>query len=145
MNYLHDFYTRAGLQPSVVDTCHWSVTSDMTTAMLWVHWRTCSNKTKTVKHHMKLVDQQFLRAANDKNNKAMVHFRRKLRNILKWAVGPRLVKIRNAIPDVEKNEAKHMRRSTSATPSVFSKSSSDQDYGGNQADLPLKGSKRRKI
>ena len=151
VNYLHDFYTKAGFDPTVVDTCHWSVTCDMMTAMLWVHWRTFEAETGAVEHHMQMVDQQFLRAIDDSENTAMVNFRRRLRNVLDYAVGPRLIKIKAAIPSVELAEDKNPKHHASITSrkSQPSKPPSDQGYGGSPDSFPgpsaTRGLKRKKI
>ncbi|KAF2123572.1 hypothetical protein P153DRAFT_303612 [Dothidotthia symphoricarpi CBS 119687] len=149
VNYLHDFYTRAAHEPSAVDTCHWSVTCDMHSAMLWVHWRNFNKEEQIVEHHMTLVDQQFLRSAKDVNNKAMEGFRSQLRNILNWALGQRLHNLKAAIPQYEVNEAKKLKRAIPAAARKASQQTSNQGRGSNSRALSEESSpqssKRPKI
>ena len=105
VNYLREFYESAGQPLSVVDTCHWSVTCDMVNARLWIHWAEPDVKSNTLKHHMRLVDHQPLRAPMDPTNAAMATFRQYLRNILIWSLDARLKKIKAAIPLIQQNSA----------------------------------------
>lgn len=136
VNYLHTFYTDAGVTPSVVDTCHWSLTCDMHSAVLCVHWRTEADGSAV--YHMRRVQQEFLSAIEDEENTGIACLRHRLRSVLDYALGPRLTRIRDAIPRLK--EAKTRKRTT-RTPSTRSKPSqplgdpecpppSDPGYGG---------------
>ncbi|KAF2254224.1 hypothetical protein BU26DRAFT_558934 [Trematosphaeria pertusa] len=107
-NYLHDFFTAAGHEPSLIDTSHFSLTCDMNTVHLWVHWR---QEEGDVKHFMKIIGQAFLRDIDDDGNPQLVKIRKMLRNLLDYAVGARLQKIRSAIPDLEANKARKRSQS----------------------------------
>jgi hypothetical protein len=108
VNYLHAFYAEAGIAPSFVDTCHWSLTCDTQTVSLYLHWRT--EEAGNVTHHMRKVEQEFLRALDDEENVGMVKFRHRLRNILDYAVGARLDNIKAAIPAVKQARSKIRKR-----------------------------------
>lgn len=94
VNALHAFHVAAGVStPSAVNTCHWSLTCDVNTAKLFVHWRT-THDFGTVHQYMKLVDEAPLRSPKGPDNAEMVAFRNLLRNILNWSVGTRLERIK---------------------------------------------------
>jgi hypothetical protein len=132
VNYLRDFYESAGQIPSVVDTCHWSLTCDILTVILWLHWAVFDPATGTMKHHMRQIDHQPLNTADDPNNGPMGKFRQQLRAILSFSIGPRLQKLKAAIPLVHANKAQKSRRTAKSTAA-----SEDGD--------PANSFKRRKI
>jgi hypothetical protein len=102
VNYNHAFLEKAGFTPSVVETCHFSITCDMETAWLWIHWR--MSVAGTVGHHMKKIGQYFVRDLHDPTNASMIQMRCQLRNILDWAVGPRLSIFKTAIANIAEKE-----------------------------------------
>jgi hypothetical protein len=109
VNYLHEFYTSAGKAAALVDTCHWSLTCDMHTVILYIHWAERDGQ-GVMQHHMKKVDQEFLRAARDPTNAAMARFRQHLRNILKRSLGERLERLKAAVPLLEPSKSLKRRK-----------------------------------
>lgn len=127
VNYLHHFFTEAGQTPSVVDTCHFSVTSDIQTFRLWVHWRKdCGGDRGTI-HHMKCIKSAFSELPEEDEDamKLLVDFRKMLRNIASYATSTRLERIKQAIGDLRvRMEAEQASRAPSRSSSRRSKKSS---------------------
>jgi hypothetical protein len=73
--------------------------------MLWVHWRDDDKS-----HHMRLVEQAFLRDFKDPENIAMVNFRSLLRNILDYSVGERLQNIKAVISQIDRTNTTKRRK-----------------------------------
>lgn len=96
-NYLQALYERAGMQPSVVDTCHWSIVCNTQSAQLFLHWRGEGGK-----YHMRPFCSADLRASFKQldKNPAMVTLRRYLRNILEYALNERLRRIKDVIAGI---------------------------------------------
>jgi hypothetical protein len=94
VNYLHTFYSLAypDQKPVVIDTAHYSLTCDLHTAQIWVHWRDEEG------HHMEMIFEFSLREENE-----IVEARGILKNILNHALGNRLENIKNALPAFEKS------------------------------------------
>ncbi|KAF2241277.1 hypothetical protein BU26DRAFT_389367, partial [Trematosphaeria pertusa] len=99
VNAIHKYLTCAGKDPTVVETCHWSLTCDISSINLFVHWRAEENG--IAKFHSKKVEQEFLHDLKDPENPAIVRMRRLLRNILNYSLGTRLTMIRDAIPAIQ--------------------------------------------
>ncbi|KAF2677726.1 hypothetical protein K458DRAFT_436363 [Lentithecium fluviatile CBS 122367] len=99
VNHLHEFYAAAypDRAPSVVDTCHFSVTSDLNYLEIWVHWRANGSD----EHHMEQVDNFSLR-----KEEHVREARSLLRNIADYAVGDRLAAIKAAIPSFAESQLK---------------------------------------
>jgi hypothetical protein len=91
VNHLHAFYSAAypDRSPDVVDTCHFSLTCDINTVEIWVHWRDTDSGT----HHMEQIDNFSMRKES-----AMREARALLRNIIEYATGGRLDAIKAAMP-----------------------------------------------
>ena len=88
VNYLHDMYTAAdGISPTTVQTCHFSVQSDLQHGGLWVHWREESD------HYMELVYDFSMR-----DQTALENLRGLLLNVLNNALGERLKSIKATLP-----------------------------------------------
>jgi hypothetical protein len=88
VNQLHDLYTTAdATPPSPVQTCHFSVQTDLQHGGLWVHWRDDPD------HYMELEYDFSMR-----DEVALETLRGFLRNILDNATGPRLKSLRTALP-----------------------------------------------
>lgn len=88
VNHLHQYYSIAyNREPSIVQTCHFSLTCDIDYAEIWVHWR------DKMAHYMELVDGFSLRKLDD-----VSEVRSLPRNILNHALGQRLRDIMDAIP-----------------------------------------------
>jgi len=114
VNYNHAFLEASGLPPSVVDTCHFSVTCDMESVKLWVHWR--ASTAGEVEHHMKRIGFYVIRDdQGDPENPGVKPFRARLRNILEWAQGPRLARFHSAIARLTNDRQQAKRQKTSAS------------------------------
>ncbi|OAL53594.1 hypothetical protein IQ07DRAFT_502074 [Pyrenochaeta sp. DS3sAY3a] len=97
INHLRLVLTRAGIAPTPRNTCHWSVTSDMSIIQLWLVWADHHPENGTLQYHIQQVARKDLCDLEDEENPGMVEFRRILRNILSWAMGERLDTIRKAM------------------------------------------------
>lgn len=100
VNYMHHFYTAAGIKPSVVDTCHWSLTCDMRSTDLFVHWRDI-NEDGEVEYYMECVQNEHLNKAGDPENSGMALMRQRLHNVREYALDERLKNIKAAIRTVK--------------------------------------------
>lgn len=87
VNYLCQFYKNSDIEPSIVQTCHFSLTCDFETTEIWVHWREGSQ------YHMELVNKSSLRQLSEVESARNV-----LRNIVEYSVGKRWDDIKKAIP-----------------------------------------------
>lgn len=87
VNYLCEFYQNSDIEPSIVQTCHFSLTCDLETTEIWVHWREGNQ------HHMELVNKSSLRQLSEVESARNV-----LRNIVEYGLGERLDDIKKAIP-----------------------------------------------
>jgi hypothetical protein len=87
VNYLCEFYHNADIEPSVIQTCHFSLTCDLETSEIWVHWRDGDQ------YHMELVSKASLRELPEVESTRNI-----LRNIVEYSLGERLENIRNAVP-----------------------------------------------
>lgn len=95
MRNLHDFYRSAHDVTSIVDTAHFSLTTDTDSAKLWVHWLE-NAEDRGADYHMELISQAFLRPLTPRDT-GMVDMRKMLRNIFEYAVTERLNNIKAAI------------------------------------------------
>ncbi|KAF2241400.1 hypothetical protein BU26DRAFT_525225 [Trematosphaeria pertusa] len=109
VNHLHDFYIVAypHREPTVVETCHYSLTCDLHYAQIWVHWRQ-QGALAVPDHHMELVEEFSMRKEADVRKARTV-----LRNILDYALGPRLQSLKAALPSFATNRV--YRGGTSTT------------------------------
>ena len=87
VNYLCEFYRNADIEPSVVQTCHFSLTCDLETSEIWVHWR------EEDQHRMELINKASLRQLSE-----LEKTRNILRNIVEYSLGDRLDDIKRSIP-----------------------------------------------
>ncbi|KAL5400396.1 hypothetical protein PMIN03_012415 [Paraphaeosphaeria minitans] len=95
VNYLYDLHLAAyGTVPSVAQTCHFSVQSDLQHGGLWVHWRDGAD------HHMELEYDFSMRDLSQ-----LERLRTRLHNILEHAVGERLDTIKAALPKLAESQA----------------------------------------
>lgn len=103
-NYLHKLYTNAGQpNPSMVDTCHFSVTCDFDTARLWVHFRLDGSAGPF--YHMAHVAKTWLEGEDERpqgqqSASDLELFRKYIRNIYDYALETRLDRIKQAVTDV---------------------------------------------
>ena len=94
--YLFQLYMRAGVAPSAIQTCHWSLTCDTDEVRLYVHWRVVEDG--EVQYHMDEVDRAPVNPArSDPNNTKMRAMRDMLRNIQDYALKERLQSIKSAL------------------------------------------------
>jgi hypothetical protein len=108
VNFNHQFFVGALITPSVVDTCHFSVTCNMNTVHLYVHWRAPAEKDG--EYHMQRISQQFLKDIYKPENPGMAEFRSQLRNILDWALNKRLSNIRLAVRNIRFGDVRSNKR-----------------------------------
>lgn len=108
VRYLFEFYTAAKQPTSVIDTAHFSLTTDTKYVSLFVHWREDDTATGKTKYHMKEIAQAFLSPVEAEDT-AIVRMRKRLRNILDYALGERLTRIKKAIADMPESEVAKKR------------------------------------
>ncbi|PSN58799.1 hypothetical protein BS50DRAFT_345239 [Corynespora cassiicola Philippines] len=87
VNYLREFYKNSDIEPSIIRTCHFSLTCDLEMAEIWIHWH--ENK----QHHMELINKSSLRQLSEVEGTRNV-----LRNIVEYSLDERLTEIKKAIP-----------------------------------------------
>jgi hypothetical protein len=96
VRYLYEFYASTGCSPSNIDTCHFSITCDTLTAILFVHWRQINPADgSSIQYCMKKIAQAFLDPMD--GDEQLTNMRKYMRNILDFAVTTRLNKIKAAI------------------------------------------------
>jgi hypothetical protein len=100
-NYLAKFYRRADIEPTVVETCHWSIACNPEIAHLLLHWRAQDGR-----YHVHSFSRASLRApfSNLDRNEDMVKMRKCLRNILEYARNERLQRLKQVIAAIQKKE-----------------------------------------
>jgi hypothetical protein len=94
IRHLHHLYTSTGFDPAIEDTAHLSLTFDMETAMLYVHWQEI-DKEGHLKYYREPFRQTFL---NDEPDVARL--RHIVENLLAYAIGSRLEKIREVVNEI---------------------------------------------
>jgi hypothetical protein len=97
-NYMHRFYAAADITASMTESIHFSVACDANQAILLVHWIGDDGK-----YYMQQACQAHISplTALETKNDHMVLMRMYMRNILDWATGERLGRIRAAINSVQ--------------------------------------------
>jgi hypothetical protein len=91
IRHLHHFYTSAGLDPAIQETAHLSLTLDMETAMLYVHWQEI-NKQGHLRYYREPFRQIYL---NDEPDVARL--RHIMENLVTYAMGSRLEKLKDVV------------------------------------------------
>jgi hypothetical protein len=115
VNSLHHFYSSANRVPSAVDTCHFSLVCDVQYGEIWLHWKEKNT------HHMEVLfwfsfrDQTGVQAAIDI-----------VANIIEYALGSRLRKIRAALSDSSSISSNTI--SNSPLPVIFKPPLTPNDY-----------------
>lgn len=107
VNYLHEFYRVAYAgerDPTVIETCHFSLTCDLLRGNIFVHWQ------DEGVHHMELVYEFSLRKEQEVQLARQI-----LWSILDYAVGERLRCIKAAIPAFAKKRGQFIPASESTT------------------------------
>lgn len=108
--HMYQLYRHAGVEPTAVDTMHWSLTCDTKTAELFVIWRQQSAN-EPARYHMRREWSTTLEAPNnsddedkDENedehgveNALVADLRNRLRNLLDHASGARLTRIKRDV------------------------------------------------
>ncbi|KAF2023767.1 hypothetical protein EK21DRAFT_80132, partial [Setomelanomma holmii] len=118
VRYLHQFYTDAGFVPTVKDTAHFSLTMDMESAHLFVHWEEFDVERPA--YYREPVMKAFL-----DDEQQVADMRHIVKNILAFALGSRLANLRAVV------EATRTRQA--ATPLLPSRSSSTRLSQGDSA------------
>jgi hypothetical protein len=85
---------RPDRDPPPEDTCHFSLTCDLETVLLYCHWRCIDGDQVT--YEMERIQQAFLSECD-----SLIPVRHTLRNIIEYAQDTRLARIRAAIPLLE--------------------------------------------
>ncbi|KAJ4286548.1 hypothetical protein N0V90_013248 [Kalmusia sp. IMI 367209] len=93
VNYMHNLYSTAypDRAPTQLETCHFSLTIDGCTIILWIHWREI--KDGEVYFRMEVVDMARMRKLDD-----LLEVRKILHNYVDYALGERLRSIKGALP-----------------------------------------------
>jgi len=105
--YMHRLWQRAGLTPTVVESCHWSMACDTLQIVLYVHWRAVGEDGK-VKYHMQEVYGTRLQPfrKHDNENDQVVGIRKGLRNLLHYVQNDRLMRIKQVLKLIPKPPAR---------------------------------------
>jgi hypothetical protein len=98
VRYLHEFYTGAGFVPTVKDTAHFSLTIDMESAHLFVHWEEFDEERPA--YYMEPVIKAFL-----DDEQQVADMRQIMKNILAFALGSRLANLRAAVEATRTRQA----------------------------------------
>jgi hypothetical protein len=122
VRYLHQFYTDAGVVPTVRDTAHFSLTIDMESAHLFVHWEELDEERPA--YYMEPVMKCFL-----DDEQQVADMRHMMKNILADAFGSRLANLRDAVEATRTQQA-----ATHILPS--SSSSIGLSQGDNAVNIP---------
>lgn len=98
VRYLHQFYSDAGFVPAVEDTAHFSLTIDMESAHLFVHWQEFDQGRPA--YYMEPVMKIFL-----DDEQQVANMRYTMKNILTYAMGGRLAKLRDVVTANQSQQA----------------------------------------
>ncbi|KAF2752954.1 hypothetical protein EJ05DRAFT_445837 [Pseudovirgaria hyperparasitica] len=109
INHMNKFFVAAAHNTKPVDTCHFSMTCDMDSVQLYVHWRDISSE-GLERYHMELIKRTWLEEPTEVKD-----YKRVLRNIVHWATTTRLENIRCALVKLRNVNASRLR-STSNSP-----------------------------
>ncbi|RMZ72886.1 hypothetical protein GMOD_00010470 [Pyrenophora seminiperda CCB06] len=120
VTYMHQFYTLAypNRNPTQLETCHFSLTTEGYTIILWIHWREVDPEDGEVYFRMEEVETARMGKLND-----LLDMRRMLHNYLDFAFGERLRSIKEALPAFWPNRPKRrvkMTKSRSSTTTLGS-------------------------
>jgi hypothetical protein len=125
---MHHFYLLAypNRDPTQLETCHFSVTTEGYTIILWIHWREVDPEDGEVYYRMEEVEMARMGKLND-----LLDMRSMLHNYLGFAFGERLGSIREALPAFWLNRPKRRVKTT--------KSQSSTTTSGSELrfDLPI--------
>ncbi|KAH8730348.1 hypothetical protein GQ44DRAFT_700175 [Phaeosphaeriaceae sp. PMI808] len=95
VNYMHHFYALAypSRQPTQIETCHFSVTTEGYTIMVWIHWREVNSEDGEVYYRMEPVETARMNEIGD-----LHEVRKLLHNLVDYAMGERVRSIKEALP-----------------------------------------------
>ncbi|KAF2733706.1 hypothetical protein EJ04DRAFT_577407 [Polyplosphaeria fusca] len=95
VNYMHQFYLLAypNRAPTPLETCHFSMTTECYTIILWIHWREVNPMDGQVYFRMEEVEMARMRKLDD-----VLEVRKILKNYIDFAMGERLRSIKKALP-----------------------------------------------
>jgi hypothetical protein len=103
VRYLHQFFTDAGFVPAVEDTAHFSLTIDMESAHLFVHWQESDQGRPA--YYMEPIMKTFL-----DDEQQVANMRHMMKNILAYAMGGRLAKLRDVVTATQSQQAARLVR-----------------------------------
>lgn len=118
VNYMHHFYSHAypDRDPSQLETCHVSLTTEMITSYLWLHWREVDSVDGEVYYRMEAIDSAHLHKLRD-----VAVTRNILHNYIDYAMGERLKSIKAALsPFWQNRPARPFRRKQSQSSTTTS-------------------------
>jgi hypothetical protein len=95
---LHQFYTDAGFVPAAEDIAHFSLTIDMESAHLFVHWQEIDQGRPA--YYMEPVMKIFL-----DDEQQVANMRHMMKNILAHAMGGRLAKLKDVVTATQTQQA----------------------------------------
>lgn len=114
VNYLEEFYNVAhGRKATHLEAYHVSVTTDIQTVRIWIHWCADNDDDDIPTHYMKQIygcmfeDEAALREA-----------RKILWNVLEYSLGPRVHAIQGALPLFQQNRGNLVVMGSSAAETV---------------------------
>jgi hypothetical protein len=118
VNYMHHFYSHAypDRDPSQLETCHVSLTTEMITSYVWLHWREVDLVDGEVYYRMEPIDLAHLHKLRD-----VAETRKILHNYIDYAMGERLTSIKAALsPFWQNRPARPARRRQSQSSTTTS-------------------------
>lgn len=112
---MHNFYSLAypNRDPTEVETCHISLTTEGYTIILWIHWRELNPEDGEVHWRMEELDTARMNKVDD-----LAHMRNMLHNYLDYALGERLSSIKKALPAFWENRPERKAKSTRSRSSL---------------------------
>jgi hypothetical protein len=131
------FFTDANYPATVVDTAHFSLTTDSDSVKLWVHWIDKDSAAAPL-YRMRCIKQAFLQMHDD-DDIGMKDMRMMLLNILEYANGERLDRIKDAITKLSSDPPARVGRTSTrvsqlSTGSPLKRAVSAQ-HVGNSSDV----------
>lgn len=147
VNYMHHFYSLAypNRAPTQLETCHFSLTTESYTIILWIHWREVNPEDGEVYFRMEEVEMARMGKLDD-----LLDVRRMLHNYLDFALGERLRSIKEALPAFWPNRPeKDVKKTKSQSSTTVSRSELRLDMpmgeSANGDAVPPKKTKRKLI
>lgn len=118
VNYMHQFYSHAfpDQHPSQLETCHVSLTTDMISSYIWLHWREVDPIDGEVFYRMESIESALLHKLRD-----VAETRKVLHNYIEYAMGERLQSIKAGLSPFWQNRParpaarRHSQSSTTAS------------------------------